>query len=98
MGFKWSLFPSQKSHLFEFFNESYLKKCIPFTPKLIEIEIENRVFREINRDFVFRQNRTALVAVVVVVVVIYIYITTVVLYQPVELHRPLSCQTSACNN
>ena len=26
-----------------------------------QIEIENRVFREINRDFIFRQNRTALV-------------------------------------
>ena len=69
-----------------------------FYPQTNRNQIENRVFREINRDFVFRQNRTALVAVVVVVVVIYIYITTVVLYQPVELHRPLSCQTSACNN
>ena len=28
--------------------------------KKIEIEMENRVFREINRDFSFRQNRTAL--------------------------------------
>ena len=60
MGFKWCLFPiGQKSHYFLSFNENnYLKKCIPFTPKLIEIE--NRVFREINRDFLFRQNRTAL--------------------------------------
>ena len=34
------------------------KKCIPFTPKLIEIE--NWVFRKINLDFIFRENRTAL--------------------------------------
>ena len=39
---------------------NYLKKCIPFTPKRIKIEIENRVFREINRAIIFRQNRTAL--------------------------------------
>ena len=51
----------RKSHCLHSFNENnYLKKCIPFTPKLIEIEIENRVFREINCDFLFRQNRTAL--------------------------------------
>ena len=38
------------------FNENnYL---ISFTPK--EIEIENRVFREINRYFIFRSNRTTL--------------------------------------
>ena len=36
------------------FNENnYLKKCIPFTPKEIGIEIENRVFREVNRDLIF---------------------------------------------
>ena len=34
---------------------------ISFTPKEIGIEIENRVFREINRCFIFRQNRTALI-------------------------------------
>ena len=31
---------------------------MPFTAKVIEIE--NRVFREINQDFIFRQNRTAI--------------------------------------
>ena len=62
MGFKWSLFPiGQKSIFLHYFNENnYLKKCIPFTPKQIEIGIENRDFREINCDFIFRQNRTAL--------------------------------------
>ena len=37
---------------------NHLKKCIPYHPK--QIEIENQVFREIHRDYIFSQNRTAL--------------------------------------
>ena len=43
-----------------FDENTYFKKCIPFTPKVIEIEIENLAFRCINRDFILKQNGTAL--------------------------------------
>ena len=51
------LVPEKK--MFVIFNESNHLENVFLSPK--QIKIENRAFREINLDFIFMQNQTALV-------------------------------------